>query len=237
MLDSNRLSFPAATGAFSANRRMKVTSSGTLDYADAGDRAMGTLLTDIDSTITSRRTGAILQFATGIHNGTYGSATALAVGDELQAADDGKIDKRTVGPCIGIAVETASADGDVIRYLPVEALGAAFAGEGGKVTQATSASTGVTLSKQAGQITTVALTTAAGAEESFVVTNTKVEAQDIIVLSTTYDGNGTPALAVKAVTNGTFAIVITNLHASAAFNAAMTINFRVIKGACDADLA
>lgn len=236
MLDSNRLSFPAATGAFTANRRMKVTSAGALDYADAGDRAMGTLLTDIDSTITSRRTGAILQFATGIHNGTYASATALAVGDELQAADDGKIDKRTVGPCIGIAVETASADGDVIRYLPVEAAGASFSGEGGKVTQITSASTGVTLSKRAGQITTVALSTAGAAEEAFVVTNTLVEAQDIIVVSTTYAGAGTPAVSVKGVANGSFTIVITNLSASA-LDAVLVVNFRVIKGACDADLA
>ena len=236
MLDSNRLSFPAATGAFTANRRMKVTSSGTLDYADAGDRAMGTLLTDIDSTITSRRTGAILQFATGIHNGTYASATALAVGDELQAADDGKITKRTTGPCVGIAVETASADGDLILYLPVEAAGAAFAGDGGKVTQETSASTGVTLSKRAGQITTVALTTAGAAEEVFAVTNTLVEAQDIIVVSTTYAGQGTPAVTVKGVADGSFSLVITNLSASA-LNAAVVVNFRVLKGACDADLA
>jgi len=236
MLDSNRLSFPAATGAFTANRRMKLTSSGTLDYAGVAQRAIGTLLTDIDSTITSRRTGAVLQFATGIHNGTYGSATALAVGDELQAAADGKIDKRTNGPCIGIAVETASADGDVIRYLPIQAT-ANLSGEGGKVTQITSASTGVTLSKMKGQVTTVALTTAAAAEEVFEVTNTLVEAQDVISLSTTYAGAGTPVLSVKGVTNGTFSIVVTNVHASAALDALMVINFVVQKGATDADLA
>jgi hypothetical protein len=69
------------------------------------------------------------------------------------------------------------------------------------------------------------------------VTNTTVEAQDIPVLSTTYNGAGTPAFSVKNVTNGSFDIVITNLHASNALNALMVINFRVLKGAVDADLA
>ena len=144
--------------------------------------------------------------------------------------------RRTHGPCIGTAVEAARADGDVIRYLPIQAT-ANLSGEGGKVTQITSASTGVTLSKMKGQVTTVALTTAAAAEEVFEVTNTLVEAQDVISLSTTYAGAGTPVLSVKGVTNGTFSIVVTNVHASAALDALMVINFVVQKGATDADLA
>lgn len=237
MLDSNRLSFAANSGALAAFRRCHINSSGKLEYTGAGGRADGTLLTDIDSTEPSKATGAIQQFATGIHYGTYGSATALAVGDELEQAANGKINKRTTGACIGKALESASADGDIIRYLPLQQLGEPVSGDGGKVTQATNASTGVTLSKRAGQITTVALTTAAAAEETFTVTNTLVEAQDIIAVSTTYDGAGTPAVTVRAVANGSFKIVITNLHASAALDAALTVNFRVLKGATDADLA
>lgn len=102
-------------------------------------------------------------------------------------------------------------------------------GAGGAVTQITSASTGVTLSKPCGQITTVALTTAAGAEESFIVTNTLVDANDVVVVSTTYAGAGTPAISVKTVGAGVFTIVITNLHASAALDAVVVINFAVIK--------
>lgn len=237
MLDSNRLSFAANSGAMAAFRRCHINSSGKLEYTGAGGRADGTLLTDINSTEPSKATGAIQQFATGIHYGTYASSTALSVGDELEQAANGKIDKRVTGACIGKALESASADGDIIRYLPIQQAAIPVTGEGGKVTQATSASTGVTLSKRAGQITTVALTTAAGAEERFTVTNTNVEAQDVIGLSTTYNGAGTPALAVANVTNGAFDIIITNLHASNALNAAMTINFRVLKGATDADLA
>ena len=61
-------------------------------------------------------------------------------------------------------------------------------GSGGAVTQETSASTTVVLSKPCGKITTFALTTAAAAEEEFTVTNTTVAATDVIVLSTTYAG-------------------------------------------------
>lgn len=102
-------------------------------------------------------------------------------------------------------------------------------GAGGAVTQITSSSTGVTLSKPAGQITTVALTTAAGAEEEFTVTNTLVAATDVVVVSTTYAGAGTPAVTVKGTAAGSFKIVVTNLHASNALNAVIVINFAIVK--------
>lgn len=100
---------------------------------------------------------------------------------------------------------------------------------GGAVTQATSSSTGVTLNTFCGQITTVALTTAAGAEERFTVTNSKVKSTDVIALSSTYNGGGTPAFSVCKVADGAFDIVITNLHAANAFDAAMVINFVVFR--------
>lgn len=107
---------------------------------------------------------------------------------------------------------------------------AAFAtGNGGAVTQETTAATGVTLNKLCGQITTVALTTAAAAEEAFAVTNSTVDANDVVVVSTTYAGGGTPAITVKGVAAGSFTIVITNLHASAALDAVVVVNFAVIK--------
>lgn len=102
-------------------------------------------------------------------------------------------------------------------------------GAGGAVTQATNASTGVTLDKICGQITTVALTTAAGAEESFTVTNSAVAATDVIVVSTTYAGAGSILVGTRKVAAGAFDIVITNLDGAAALNAAAVINFAVIK--------
>lgn len=111
---------------------------------------------------------------------------------------------------------------------PTQGIGYAT-GAGGAVTQITSSSTGVTLSKICGQITTVALTTAAGAEEQFTVTNTNVAATDVVVVSTTYAGAGTIQVTTAKVTAGAFDIVIANLHATNALNAVCVINFAVIK--------
>lgn len=104
------------------------------------------------------------------------------------------------------------------------------AGSGGSVTQITSASTGVTLSTKCGKVTTVALTTAAGAEELFTVTNTKVALTSVVVPTITgYAGAGTPVAFVKTVAAGSFALGITNLHASAALDAAVSVNFVVLE--------
>lgn len=103
-------------------------------------------------------------------------------------------------------------------------------GAGGAVTQATNASTGVTINNPTGQITTVALTTAAAAEEVFTVTNAMCAATDIPIVSTTYAGAGTVQVTTKKVATGAFDIVIANLHASSALNAAVVINFAIVKG-------
>lgn len=102
-------------------------------------------------------------------------------------------------------------------------------GAGGTVTQITSSSTAVTLNKPCGQITTVALTTAAAAEEAFVVNNSFVTAKDVVVLNTTYAGGGKPFLSVSNVGAGVFTVNISNVHASAALDAALTVNFAVLK--------
>lgn len=107
--------------------------------------------------------------------------------------------------------------------------GLGYAAGGGAVTQITSASTGVTLNKLCGQITTVALTTAAAAEEVFTVTNSFVDATDVVVVSTTYAGAGTIQVSTKKTVAGAFDIVIANLHASAALDAVVVVNFAVIK--------
>ena len=65
-------------------------------------------------------------------------------------------------------------------------------GAGGTVTQATSRTTGVTLSKTCGQITTDTSSLAAGAEAEFTVTNTTVAATDVVVVTITPGGPGTP---------------------------------------------
>jgi len=101
--------------------------------------------------------------------------------------------------------------------------------DSGEVTQLTSLVTGVTLHTHHGKITTVAATTAAAAEEEFVVTNDAVGADSVVVACVaTYGGSGTPIVEVSKVAKGSFTVLVANLHASAALDALMTINYLVL---------
>lgn len=132
-------------------------------------------------------------------------------------------------PAEGLRITLSTAD-HTVEDNDFDAATTPYVGVSGAVTQITSSSTGVTVSNRRGTITTVALTTAAAAEEVFTVTNTLVTALDVIDVSTTYAGAGTPAITVKGVAAGSFVVVITNLHAANALNAALTINFYVKRG-------
>lgn len=100
------------------------------------------------------------------------------------------------------------------------------------VTQLTSITTGVTCNANTGVITTVSQTVAAGAEADFVVTNSRVAAGDVVVACiATHTSAGTFIVAVAAVAAGQFTLRLTNLHASAAGNNVLVINFLVLKAA------
>lgn len=125
-----------------------------------------------------------------------------------------------------------SAGGSILSSSPTGGVGYK-AGAGGAVTQITSNATGVTLDTVTGQITTVAVTTAAGVSFVFSVTNTSALATDAVAVSTTYAGAGTPVVSVIAQAAGSFSIVVHNIHATAALNAAVVINFALIRGSND----
>lgn len=98
------------------------------------------------------------------------------------------------------------------------------------VTQATNVTTGVTCNALSGVITTASQSIAAGAEADFVVINNMVAATDIVVACIkTHTSAGTFAATVAAVANGQFTLRLTNLHASAAGDNVLVINFFVIK--------
>ena len=98
------------------------------------------------------------------------------------------------------------------------------------VTQATSITTGVTCNAYSGVITTVSQTVAAGAEASFTVTNSKVAATDIVVACIkTHTSAGLFFVEATAVAAGSFQLTLTNLHASAAGDNVLVINFIVLK--------
>ena len=102
-------------------------------------------------------------------------------------------------------------------------------GAGGAVTQGTSKSTGVTLSKVCGAITMHNAELAAGDEVGFTVTNTTVAATDVVVAC--IKSGATAAsyiLTVDAVAAGSFKLSLGNVSAGA-LSEAVVINFVVIK--------
>jgi hypothetical protein len=98
------------------------------------------------------------------------------------------------------------------------------------VTQATSITTGVICNALSGVITTVSQTIAAGAEADIVVSNNMVAVTDVVVACIkSHPSAGTFAATVATVANGQFTLRLTNLHASAAGDNVLVINFFVIK--------
>lgn len=105
-------------------------------------------------------------------------------------------------------------------------------GAGGAVTQATDRTTGVTLSKLAGQITTNNASLAAEAAAEFTVTNTLVAIGDVVVVSQQSGSNGgNTSVFVSTVAAGSFKIKVANNNAAGgtAETGAIVINFAVIK--------
>tara|TARA_Y100000361_G_scaffold138_1_gene120 strand:- start:5172 stop:5744 length:573 start_codon:yes stop_codon:yes gene_type:complete len=103
--------------------------------------------------------------------------------------------------------------------------------DGGTVTQASSKTTGVTLSKNSGQITMNGAELAAGAEATFAVTNTQVSATDVVIVNHGSAGTaGSYLVGVSEVGSGSFKITVSNVSAGA-LSEAIVINFVVIGGA------
>lgn len=111
-------------------------------------------------------------------------------------------------PVIGVATGTSLAVTGLLKSSGTAGIGYAT-GAGGTITQITSRTTGVTLSKTSGQIT---LFSAAGSATpaSFTVTNTLVAATDVVIVSQV---SGTDAYSafVTAVGAGSYKLTITDL--------------------------
>lgn len=117
----------------------------------------------------------------------------------------------------GAEIKSASASGG-IGYAT---------GAGGVVTQATSRTTGVTLSKVTGAITLFAAAPAVGTWVSCTVTNTTVAATDTVSVSVK-SGTNTYIVHVTSVSAGSFQISFTSIVGTASDSP--VINFNVIKG-------
>lgn len=94
---------------------------------------------------------------------------------------------------------------------------------------ATAASNAATLNGGYGVVTSEALTTAAGATYTLTLTNGDITASSIVMASTNLGAGtgGTPAITSVKPAGGSVVIIVQNVHASAAFNAAIKIAFVV----------
>jgi hypothetical protein len=181
-----------------------VTASGTLGVTGVTTLVAGTL--------TGALTGTSGTFSTTMN--VDGAMTCAAL------TSDGAVS----------TTSTLNADGaSTLNVTEVD--GTLTLKDGGTVTQGTSTVTTVVLSTNSGQITTFASTLAAAGEESFTVTNTTVAAIDtpIVCIASTASA-GTPHAVCTAVASGSFVITVTNLHASAALDNTLVINFNIISG-------
>lgn len=129
---------------------------------------------------------------------------------------------------ITFALATMLSQGSLVSSSATAGVGYA-AGAGGTVTQATSKSTGVTLSKVSGAITMNAAALAAATIVSFVLTNTAIAATDVLVLN--HISGGTPGsytLNARAAA-GSATIDVRN-NTAGSLSEAIVIQFTVMKG-------
>lgn len=106
-----------ANGALSAKVRVKLTAASAtvppqVEVAGAAEQHIG--ITEY-AAATGTPVAVKLRTAPGIHEGI--ASEVLAVGAVLYAAAAGKVKDTSDGTAIGIAVDAATADGDIIRFI------------------------------------------------------------------------------------------------------------------------
>ena len=95
---------------------------------------------------------------------------------------------------------------------------------------ATASSGAATLNQSSGIVTSEALTTVAGSDYTLTLTNSTIAAGDLALVS--IDSNGTTGLPLAysaKCTSNTLTVIVRNIHASVAFNAAIKIGYAILK--------
>ena len=101
-------------------------------------------------------------------------------------------------------------------------------GDGGAITQSTSKSTGVTLSKKCGTIEMHNAALAADTTVSFTLTNTTIAATDLLVLNHVSGGTAGSYLLNAQAAAGSASINVRNIT-SGSLSEAIVIGFAVVK--------
>jgi len=213
---------------FNTNPTLITPALGT-PTALVGTNITGTAagLTAGNVTTNANLTGAVTSVGNATSLGSFTSAQLLgALTDETGTGAAVFANTPTlVTPVIGAATGTSLTATGVIASTGTAGVGYAT-GAGGAVTQITSRTTGVTLSKTTGAIT---LFSAAGTTvaTTFTVTNTTVAATDVIILNQK-SGTDLYDLMVTAVAAGSFNITFRTTGGTT--TETPVFNFAVIKG-------
>lgn len=224
---TNTLSFDgtAARTIWLERNTTAATAGFSLTLQSGGAYSTGTNLNGGDLNLSSGT-------STGTGTSSISFLTSTASGSG--SADNSPSTKMTImgSGNVGIGITTPGTTlqvvGGITSTSPSSGIGYAT-GAGGTVTQITSKSTGVTLSKNCGTITMQAAALAAGAIVSFTVTNTSVGANDVV--HTQHDSGGTlGAYTVTANTMaaGSYKITVRN-NTAGSLSEAIVIRFVVIK--------
>lgn len=125
-------------------------------------------------------------------------------------------------------IGVAYADPEFTTCYASQEIGYAAAAQGA-VTQATSKSTGVTLSTSMGQITMNGASLGATTNVTFTLTNSLLSAKDVLILNVTNGTSGAYNAWVSSMTAGSATITLRNISASP-LSEAVIINYAIIHG-------
>lgn len=125
--ESGYRTFQATAVAIAKNIRVTLDSNGLISASGAANDWIGTTLEDV---LASGYTTVRLKTTPGTH--FFTASAAITRGNKLYPTASGKVDDAgTTGGCIGfVAVEAATADGDIIECAPIDAAGTVALGDG-----------------------------------------------------------------------------------------------------------
>lgn len=226
-VNTDKFNVTAASGNTAVAGTLAVTGAATLSntLAVTGNVAVNT--NKFNVTAASGNTAIAGDVAVATDKFTVAAASGnTAIAGTLGVTGDVAVntDKLTVTASSGAVVSASS-----IKSSSASA-GIGYAtGAGGTVTQGDSKTTGVTLSKIAGEIVMHDAELADAAIATFTVTNTAVAATDVIVVNHASVGTaGNYHVWVSAVASGSFKVSVRNVSGGA-LSQAIKLNFAVIK--------
>lgn len=197
--------FTATAVAITAGARVAVNSSGVIAASGAANDWIGTAIEDIAAsgagTVRLRSSPGTFHFI---------ASAAITVGNVLYPTASGKVDDAgTTGGAIGfVAIEAATADGDVIEAAPIDGEGSLTLGDGQNIPLGTATGTkiGTAVAQKLGFWNVTPVIQPVSANQTAVTDNTGGSVADAIAAVVTDPGAAAAATAVTSAALTTSAL-------------------------------